>query len=283
MPRRGALRVATCQFLVSGDVRRNGRLVRRQMIEARRRRADLAHFPECALSGYPGVDRKSLADLDWTALEQETRAICALAAELKLGVVLGSSHRLSGSHKPHNCLYLIDPRGRIRDRYDKRFCTGSDLKHYLPGDHFVTFMANGVKCGLLICYDLRFPELYREYKKLGIQLMLHSFHNAHGRKRGIWADIMVPTLKGHAGINYMWVSANNSSAYYQQWPSVLIQPDGVIAARLVQHRGGVTVNTVDTRRKLYDASKVWRGRAMRGVLHSGRLVRDPRSRNRRAL
>ena len=283
MLRRGVLRVATCQFPMGGSIHRNRRHVRRQMLEARRRRADLAHFSECALSGYPGVDLPSLRGFDWAGLEEETRAICALAAKLKLWVVLGSSHRLSGGHKPHNCLYLIDPRGRILDRYDKRFCTGGDLKHYSPGDHFVTFTANGVKCGLLICYDLRFPELYREYKKLGVQLMLHSFHNAHGKKRGIWADIMVPTLKGHAGINYMWVSANNSSAWYQQWPSVFIRPDGVIAARLTQHRGGVTVNTVDTRRKLYDASKAWRDRAMRGMLHSGTLVRDPRSRNRRTL
>ena len=178
---------------------------------------------------------------------------------------------------------MIDPRGRIADRYDKRFCTGADLRHYSPGDHFVTFAVNGVKCGLLICYDVRFPEMYRAYRRLGVQLMLHSFHNARGKKRGIWADIMIPNLKCQAATNYMWVSANNSSAHYQQWPSVLIQPDGVIAARLGPHRAGVMVHTVTTRRKFYDASRAWRGRAMRGVLHSGRLVSDPRSRNRKAF
>ena len=92
-------------------------------------------------------------------------------------MVLGSSHRLTGRHKPTNCLYVIGPDGRVRDRYDKRFCTGGELRAYTPGNHFVTFRINGVKCSLLICYDVRFPLLYRGLKKLGVQVVFHSFHN----------------------------------------------------------------------------------------------------------
>jgi hypothetical protein len=35
---------------------------------------------------------------------------------------------------------------------------------------------DGVGCGALICYDYRFPELYRQYKRLGTELVFHSFH-----------------------------------------------------------------------------------------------------------
>jgi len=171
----------------------------------------------------------------------------------------------------------------VVDRYDKCFCTGSDLNHYSPGDHLVTFTVNGITCGLLICYDLRFPELYREYKKAGVQLMLDSFHNARGKARGIWADIMPPSLQCRAATNYMWISANNSSACYQQWPSLLIRPDGLVTAQVRRHCGGIIVNTGDTTAKMYDAAGANRDRALRGVLHSGRLVKDPRSSNRKAL
>src|SRR5262249_30506730 len=98
----GKLRLATCQFPVSAGVRANRPRVRTQMRRASDDGADLIHFPECALSGYAGVDLPSIQDLDWDALHRETEAILALARELGVWVVLGSTHRLSGDHKPHN-------------------------------------------------------------------------------------------------------------------------------------------------------------------------------------
>ena len=43
------------------------------------------------------------------------------------------------------------------------------------------------------------------------------------------------------------------------------------------------VNTVDTEEKLYDASSAFRERSIKGILHSGTLVKDKRSRNRKTL
>jgi hypothetical protein len=56
-----------------------------------------------------------------------------------------------------------------------------------------------------------------------------------------------------------------------------------MVGRLPRHRAGLLLTTVDTRRTFYDPSEPWRGRAMRGIYHSGRAVDDPRSRNRTAL
>src|SRR5688500_8045681 len=141
------LTLATCQFPVSEDIRENLAWVTRQMKSARRRGAHLAHFPECCLSGYGGVEFKSFARFDWELLRDSFRQIQSLARELKLWVVVGAAHRLSNGNRPHNSLYLIDDKGRVRDRYDKLFCTGDarsrtptdDLAHYSSGDHFVTF------------------------------------------------------------------------------------------------------------------------------------------------
>ena len=135
----------TCQFPVAADVERNGRHVMRQMRSARERGADLAHFPEACLSGYAGSDFDSYDGFDLALLEAVTRRVMELAAELGIWVVLGSTHRLTGDHKPHNSLYVIDGDGRIVDRYDKRFCSGDpgertgDLAHYSPGDHSTVF------------------------------------------------------------------------------------------------------------------------------------------------
>ena len=275
----GKLLVATCQFPVSADIRANSEWICRQLREAKQRNANLAHFPECALSGYPGTDFKSLNDVDWHALSEETETILALAKDLQVWIVMGSMHRLTGDHKPHNSLYVISSQGQIVDRFDKRFCTTGDLRYFSPGDHFVVFDVEGVKCGLLICYDVRFPELSRQYAKLGVQLILHSFYNARQKPGSIHPKIMPVTVQAHAGINYMHVSANNSSAPHS-WQSRLITPDGLVAAELPLDQPGVMVNLVDTGRSYYDASGPFRLDCINGKLHSGEVVEDARSKDR---
>ena len=275
----GKLMVATCQFPVSGDIAANGEWVRRQMREAAEQDADVVHFPECALSGYAGKDHETVEGLDWDLLSEETESIRSLAKELGLWVILGSTHRLSNGHKPHNALYVISREGKIIDRYDKRFCTSGDLKYYSPGDHLVTFRANGVECGLLICYDIRFPELYREYCKLGVQLVFHSFYNARMEADAIHPKIMPPTAQARAATNYMSISMNNSCVEHA-WPSRFVTPDGMIVAALEANEPGVMVNEVDTTRKYYDASRRYRLDAINGKLNSGRVVDDPRSKDR---
>lgn len=280
-PGQGRLRVATCQFPVSADLADNGRWIRKQMREAAAKHADVAHFPECALSGYPGSDQESLDDFDWRLLRSETESILALAKELRLWVLLGSTHRLTGKHKPHNCIYVINPQGKIIDRYDKRFGTGRDLKHYSPGDHFTTFEINGVKCGILICYDVRFPELYREYRKLGVQMIFQSFYNARMKPNAIQFKIMPITARARAATNYFFMSLSNSCATYS-WPGHLITPDGLVKARLPLDEPALTVNLVDTTKKYYDASGPFRMDAINGKLNSGELVDDERSKDRTA-
>lgn len=303
------LTVATCQFPVGADVRQNTRSVLRQMKAARRRGADVAHFCECSLSGYAGADMSSYRGFDWDALREGSERVLALARELRLWVLLGSTHRLSGSHRPHNSMYVIDDRGRLVDRYDKRFCAGEasgktgDLAHYSPGDHSCVFRIRGIRCGVLICYDYRYPELLREYKRRGVQLLFHSFHAGNVRPKVLAAMTkqvgarhhalnrgttlpeitMQATMQAAAASSHVWISASNTSARESCFPAFFVRADGVITGRLRRNRAGILLSTLDTREPLYDSTVAWRGRAMRGVLHSGRLVRDARSRDRRQL
>ena len=301
--------VATCQFPVSADLRRNRGYVLRQMRAAKERGAHVAHFPEGCLSGYAGVDFASHRGFDWALLKRCAEDVLALAGELRLWVLLGASHRLSGRHKPHNSVYVIDDRGTIVDRYDKRFCGGDprgrmgDLAHYSPGDHQSVFAIRGVRCGVQICHDYRYPELYREDKRKGVQLVFHAFHAGNvpasrlrqhrrelgerhlGRSRGsTLPEITMPSsMQTAASANHLSISCSNTSARHSCFPAFFVRPDGVITGRLRRHQAGVLISTVDTRQRLYDFPDVWRQRAMRGRYHSGSLVRDPRSRNRTEL
>jgi predicted amidohydrolase len=303
------LRVATCQFPVGSDVRMNLKYLARQIRTAKDRGADVAHFPEASLSGYAGVDFASFEGFDWPLLEECAQKVLDLARELCMWVVLGSAHRLAASHKPHNSLYVIDDQGQIVDRYDKMFCAGDrfeetdDLAHYTPGNHFSVFTIRGVRCGALICHDYRYPELYREYKRRGMQLMFHSYHAGNipperframrevvgdGLRRlnpgaTIPGITMTATMVAEAANNHVWISCPNSSARDSLWPSFFVRPDGVVTGRLRRHTAGVLVSEADTDAEIYDSTVAWRDRAMDGVLHSGTLVRDGRSDERTRL
>jgi deaminated glutathione amidase len=280
----GILRIATCQFAVSESVRRNARVIQQFLKKAKDANAEIVHLSECALSGYVGADFPSFEGYDWALLREETLGILALAGELRLWVVLGSTHPLTEPNPPHNSLYLISPEGRIVNRYDKRFCTPGDLDHFTPGDRFVTFTLNEVRCALLICFDLRFPELYRELYKLGVQCLFQSFYNARQHGPSVHTHIMRQTMQCHAATNHLWVSMTNSCARFAPYPSCFIQPDGVIAAQLRPNRSGMMVNTVDLSRPFYDPMAGFREMAIAGKLTNGSgQIDDPRSRDTTAL
>ena len=276
---KGKIRIASCQFPVSSDIQSNWNWIRKQMIEAHLKKATIVHFPECALSGYPGVDMDSLDEFNWEFLHSATDSVLQLAGELKLWVVLGSIHPLPGNYKPYNSLYLISPAGKIVDRYDKRFCTGGDLKYFSPGDHFVNFEINGVNCGLLICYDVRFPELFRQYRKRDTDVIFHSFYNARMQPGMIHPVIMHITAQARAATNYFYMSLTNSSAP-ESWPCYFITPDGLVQNKLTPNVPGVLISDVDLNTKYYDASAPFRLDAINGKLNSGKALPESVSKDR---
>lgn len=276
----GILNVATCQFAVSDSIRRNARQICDLLPKAKKANADIVHFPECALSGYVGTDFPSFDGYDWQLLREETEKIIALAGRLKLWVALGSTHRLTEPNKPYNSLYLISPQGTIADRYDKRFCTKGDLRRLTPGNRFVIFSINGVRCSLLICFDLRFPELYRQLCKEKVNCILQSFYNARQEGPSVHTHIIRQTMQCHAATNHFWASMSNASGYYSPYPSCFIQPDGKIVKQLKQNHAGLMVNTVDLNQEFYDPSADFRDMAIAGKLtNSPKIINDPRSKN----
>lgn len=280
----GKLTIATCQFAIGPSIKRNAQQIRRFIERAGAAGAQIVHFPESALSGYAGIDIPNFVDYDWDTLREETEAILVLAKRKGLWVVLGSAHRLDTVEKPHNCLYLISPDGHIADRYDKRFCLKAELRRYTPGDHYVTFTVNGIICALLICFDVRFPEIYRPLHQEGVQCVFQSFYNARQKGPSVHSDIMVQSMQCRAASNAFWVSMCNSSAPYSPYGSCFIQPDGKVRQRLKRNRPGMMLNAVDLSEKFYDPMQSYREMAMAGQLSNGVTASDdPRSRDRQTL
>lgn len=235
------LRIASCQFTVNGDIRRQARFVRHYMKAASRMGAHLLHTPETCLSGYFFSDFPDFKSFDWKLLREETTRIRELAAELGIWVVLGSSHYLDSKTPPTNCLYLIDPKGRIVDRYDKCMLTGGDQKGYSAGNRLVTRTINGVKLGFAICYDACYPQIYAAYREKKVKVMLHSFYNAGGKGPSCLCEMTPSQVVTRCADNAFWAVANNSTRDYCAWGTLVGAPDGTTARRLPRGRAGMLV------------------------------------------
>jgi predicted amidohydrolase len=123
---------------------------------AARRGARLVALPEMFNTGF-SMDADRCA-----ASAGATRAFLArLARELSLHVIGGYAE--PGEPRPANALALFAPDGRETLHYRKihPFSLAGEDRHYAGGDAVATAAVEGVRVTPLICYDLRFPELFR--------------------------------------------------------------------------------------------------------------------------
>ena len=74
----------------------------------------------------------------------------------------------------YNSLYVINPGGQIAAKYRKinLFTIGMETEIFTPGRKIQTFEINGLKAGLAICFDLRYPGLFREYRHAGCDAVI---------------------------------------------------------------------------------------------------------------
>ena len=137
--------------------------------------ADFIAFPECVAMMEMGRDA-ALAQ----ARPQETHpalvAFCDLARELNIWLLGGSLSILLAGEKIANRSFLIDNGGAIRAQYDKIHMFDVDLDGgetyresatYQPGQTAVLAETPWGGLGMTICYDLRFPGLYRDLTHAG--------------------------------------------------------------------------------------------------------------------
>ncbi len=220
------LKVATCQFPVTGDLKSNSEYIKKYIKEAAQNHTDIIHFSEAALSGYPPDDMPSFENYDWEALRAETYEIISLAKEKKIWVILGSAHYLDEDEKPMNCLYIISSEGKIIGRYDKSMLTSGDSEYYSAGNHIEVVELKGYKFGFLICYDSCYPEMYNLYRHKGVKIMFHSFYNNHPDGKSILDEVIPAEIRVRASDNAMWVIANNTTGFYSSWPTCIARPDG---------------------------------------------------------
>ena len=233
-----SIKIATAQSRISSDVRENGREIRKLMQQARSEGAAIVHFPESAMSGCAKAQIKDWDQFDWDALADELQSAADLARELRLWVVMGSSHRLTPPHRPHNSLYVISDRGDVVTRYDKQFCSHTEITDwYTPGQGCCVFEVDGWRFGCALCIEIHFPELFQRYAELGVDCVLFSAY-ADDAMFGIQAQ-------GYAASHSYWVSVSVPTQMSHGLSSRLIAPTGENQAVATASVSAIVVDRLD--------------------------------------
>ncbi len=178
--------VAAVQLNSQDDVAHNLAAVARHVADAARRGAELVLLPEnFAFMGGSDEQRRAVAEpVDGegpilTALRQ-------LARQHRVTLIGGGfPERTPDPDRPHNTAVVVDPSGEVRAVYrkihlfDVEVGDGQSYRESAavtagtdPQVVEVTTSAGPLRVGLSICYDLRFPELYRRLVDLGAQLLV---------------------------------------------------------------------------------------------------------------
>ncbi|MFF9818567.1 carbon-nitrogen hydrolase family protein [Streptomyces sp. NPDC014006] len=190
--------------------------------------AGLLAAPEMFLTGYAIGD--DIARLAEPADGDSADAIAEIATRHGLAIAYGYPER--DGETVHNSAQLIDATGTRRANYRKTHLFGCfERDHFTPGDQqLVQAELNGLTVGLLICYDVEFPENVRAHALAGTDLLLVPTAQMHPFQ--FVAESMIPV---RAFENQMYVAYVNRVGQEDEFEfvglSTLAGPDGVARAR----------------------------------------------------
>ncbi|MGB1331635.1 MAG: carbon-nitrogen hydrolase family protein [Paracoccaceae bacterium] len=132
--------------------------------------------------------------------DQTLAAMCAAAARFGVWISIGSlALKLPDDERFTNRSFMIDPSGQIVAQYDKIHMFDVTLSEteqyresdgYRAGDHAVIADIAFAKIGMTICYDIRFPHLYRRLAKSGASILLIPAAFAQPTGRAHWEVLL---------------------------------------------------------------------------------------------
>jgi predicted amidohydrolase len=231
------MRAAAVQLNSTGDYERNLEVAERLVRGAAGEGAELVVLPEkWTVLGDAETLRAAAQPLDGPALT----AAAGWARELGIHLVAGSiPERVPGQEKLSNTSVLLGPDGQRHAVYRKIHMFDVDVDGVAyresgaeePGDEIVVADAGGVPLGLTICYDLRFPELYRilALREARVVTVPSAFTERTGRDH--WELL----LRARAVENQVFIVAadqiGEAPPHYRSFGrSLIVDPWGVVLA-----------------------------------------------------
>ena len=244
-------RASCIQLKSSNNITQNLKKTENLIHKAVKQKTDFILTPE--ISSLFSLDKKQLLKICKSMNEDiYLNGIKKLAKKYKKWILIGSLIIKVSKNKLVNRSVLVDKTGKIRTYYDKIHMYDVVLskrekyfesKTFSPGKKIKSFNLPWGKLGLTICYDLRFPSMYRKLSKAGSVFISipSSFTETTGKRH--WHAL----LKARAIENFCYIFApaqggthyNGRRTYGH---SMIVSPDGQILKELKKSEGVMTVS-----------------------------------------
>ncbi len=162
-----SMKIAVVQFAINQFAPEKNLAKAEQFIaEASASENALVVFPEDLIFG-PLNGRNEFADWDGQYVKHFQR----LAIKYNIDIVPGSIIEGEDSGL-YNTTYYIDSKGEVRGRYRKVNLWLPERSYITPGSHISVFNTRIGKVGLIICWDLMFPEMFRAMVRQGVEIVI---------------------------------------------------------------------------------------------------------------
>ncbi|MBR5066923.1 MAG: carbon-nitrogen hydrolase family protein [Lachnospiraceae bacterium] len=226
------MRLAAYQFDVTGDVKKNTEKIKNAVLKAAENKADFIAFPECAISGYPPTDLPTSKDFDLEALPAVLQELQELSDAHKITILVGS---IAFDEKYVNRAFLIAPKRDVR-HYDKRALYGWDSENFVRGNNDGIFEINGLKVGVRICFEARFPEYFRELYKAKTDINVVIFYAVSDTDETDKYNVLRSHLISRAAENVTPIFAVDAITPFQSAPTCFINASGKVLAELDRNK-----------------------------------------------
>jgi omega-amidase len=209
--------------------------VRRLLVQSAPEKDSLVVLPEMFATGF------SMNTVAEPAGERTEPFLTALAREFHVCVVAGAAV-LGPDGRARNQVLAISPEGGTLARYSKMrpFVPGGEAERYLAGHAPVVFDWLGWKVSPFVCYDLRFPEIFRIATATHRPHLFVVIANWPQRRIHHWVRL----LQARAIENQAWVVGVNRCGrdpdHVYNGRSLVVDPHGEIAADAGEGEGSVT-------------------------------------------
>ena len=218
------VRIAVYPLASGNNVSENFSAIRRGIHAAHQQGVRLLVFQECALSGYPPVEVEEIEEIDFKKIDSSFQELMVLAKEAEMYIALGTVRSSGEAYR--NAIVLFGPTGDIVTIYDKRALWGWDKDNFETGDSNGIISIDGISVGFRICYEIRFPEYFREMFSAGVSLCFVSFCDVARESDLERYEIIKAHLITRAAENVMTVVSVNSISKCQTAPTAVFSPDG---------------------------------------------------------
>ncbi|ADQ13783.1 Nitrilase/cyanide hydratase and apolipoprotein N-acyltransferase [Halanaerobium hydrogeniformans] len=154
-----------------GNLKYNKDKILEHLGNAKAEGADIVCLPELATTGYNlELMGNDIYDLSVGLDDDYLKYFCNFAKEQKINIILPLSLKEENGDI-YNTALVINRQGEIIGRYDKAHLFLHEKRFYNSGESYHIFELEGVKFGIIICYDLGFPEAARKMALQGAKIL----------------------------------------------------------------------------------------------------------------